>query len=48
MKRDHPMRIDQDKINAAVSQIFQSITDMENAKNRSELTGIEGIIITGL
>ena len=43
MKRDHPMRIDQDKINAAVSQMCGSLINLENAKNRSELMGIEGI-----
>lgn len=43
VKRDHPMRIDQDKINAAVSQMCGSLTNLENAKNRSELMGVEGI-----
>ena len=43
MKRDHPMRIDQDKINAAVSQMCESLANLENSKNRSELMGIEGI-----
>lgn len=43
VKRDHPMRINQEKINDAISQMLQSLTDLENAKTRSELMGIEGI-----
>ncbi|QNM04696.1 type I-C CRISPR-associated endonuclease Cas1c [Qiania dongpingensis] len=43
VKRDHPMRIDQEKINSAVGQMLQSLTDLENAGSRSELMGIEGI-----
>lgn len=43
LKRDHPMRIDQEKINRAIEQMLQSLTDLENAESRNELMGIEGI-----
>lgn len=43
VKRDHPMRIDQQKMNDAIGQMLQALTDLENAGSRSELMGIEGI-----
>lgn len=43
VKRDHPMRIDQEKINNAISQMIQSLANLEKAETRSELMGIEGI-----
>ena len=43
LKRDHPMRIDQEKINDAIDQMLQSLSNLERAGTRSELMGIEGI-----
>lgn len=43
MKRDHPMRINQEKINDAVGQMCNSLETLEKAENRSALMGIEGI-----
>lgn len=43
VKRDHPMRIEQEKINSAITQMCSSLSDLEKGKNRSELMGIEGI-----
>lgn len=43
VKRDHAMRIDQEKINKAIGQMLQSLKDLEDAGSRSELMGIEGI-----
>lgn len=43
VKRDHPMRINQEKLGSAIDQMLQSLTNLENAENRSELMGIEGI-----
>lgn len=43
VKRDHPMRINQEKMNEAIGQMLQSLANLENAGTRSELMGIEGI-----
>lgn len=43
VKRDHPMRIDLEKINGAINQMCRSLNDLEEGKTRSELMGIEGI-----
>lgn len=43
VKRDHPMRINQEKLGSAIDQMLRSLTNLENAENRSELMGIEGI-----
>lgn len=43
VKRDHPMRIDQEKLGSAIGQMLQSLAKLENAGSRSELMGIEGI-----
>ena len=43
VKRDHPMRINQESIENAISQMVQSLACLENASTRSELMGIEGI-----
>jgi len=43
VKRDHPMRINQEKINDAIGQMCKSLETLEKAENRSELMGIEGI-----
>lgn len=43
VKRDHPMRINQEKIDNAIGQMCKSLTSLEDAGTRSELMGIEGI-----
>ena len=43
LKRDHPMRIDQERLNAAIGQMLHSIAELEKARTREELMGIEGI-----
>lgn len=43
VKRDHSMRIDQKKMNDAIGQMLQALTNLENAGSRSELMGLEGI-----
>ncbi len=43
VKRDHPMRIDQEQISGAIDQMIQSLIKLESAESRSELMGIEGI-----
>lgn len=43
VKRDHRMRIDQEKMDEAISQMLCSLACLENAENRGELMGIEGI-----
>lgn len=43
LKRDHPMRIQQDKLNNAIGQMLHALKDLEKAAKRSELMGIEGI-----
>ena len=43
VKRDHPMRINQEKINDAIEQMRNSLANLENAETRSELMGLEGI-----
>ncbi|BFL45719.1 type I-C CRISPR-associated endonuclease Cas1 [Lactonifactor longoviformis] len=43
VKRDHFMRINQERMNDAISLMLQSLSKLENAGTRSELMGIEGI-----
>jgi len=43
VKRDHAMRVDQEKLNAAIDQMLQSLASLEQASSREELMGIEGI-----
>lgn len=43
VKRDHPMRVDQEKINAAIDQMCNSLANLEKAETRNELMGIEGL-----
>lgn len=43
VKRDHPMRIEQVKLNNAIEQMMQSLKNLEKAETRSELMGIEGV-----
>lgn len=43
VKRDHPMRVNQEEINDAIGQMLQSLTNLEYAETRGELMGIEGI-----
>lgn len=43
VKRDHPMRIDAERIDGAIKQMRSALNDLEQAQSRSELMGIEGI-----
>lgn len=43
VKRDHAMRVDQEKIDDAIEQMLQSLACLERADTRDELMGIEGI-----
>lgn len=43
VKRDHPMRIDQEVLSEAINQMLQSLANLEEAETRGELMGIEGI-----
>ena len=43
LKRDHPMRINQERIDTAIRQMLHSIAELEKAQTREELMGIEGI-----
>lgn len=43
VKRDHPMRIDLEKVDQAIGQMLQSLTELEKAESRGELMGLEGI-----
>lgn len=43
VKRDHPMRVDQGKIDDAIDQMLQSLVSLEHAVSRDEIMGIEGI-----
>lgn len=42
VKRDHPMRINEEKINASIKQMKNSINQLSDAQSRDELMGIEG------
>ena len=43
LKRDHPMRINQERLDTAIRQMLHSIAELEKAQTREELMGIEGI-----
>lgn len=43
VKRDHPMRINQEKMNDAIALMRKSLSSLESAETRSELMGSEGI-----
>ena len=43
LKRDHPMRINQERLDTAIRQMLHSIAELEKARTREELMGIEGI-----
>lgn len=43
VRRDHAMRVDQEVLSGAISQMLQSLASLEEAGMRSELMGIEGI-----
>ena len=43
LKRDHPMRINQERLDTAIRQMLRSIAELEKAQTREELMGIEGI-----
>ena len=43
LKRDHPMRINQERLDSAIRQMLHSIAELEKAQTREELMGIEGI-----
>ncbi len=43
LKRDHPMRINQKRLDTAIRQMLHSIAELEKAQTREELMGIEGI-----